>query len=111
MTTYYEIFFDSPELNAFWGTSETTLGNDTYELCTQTYYVAVEDDDMIALSIDPERGISDNEEMALYLSEFQYERPGCDADLLNCVTDDTREHIFAFHEVDKDEFSFATGLI
>lgn len=99
MSTYYEVFFDSPELREFWGTSEVQLGNDLYELCSQSYYVECPDNDLI----------SDNEEMYAYLAENHSPRPGFEDNLINCVDDYTRDNIFAFVEIDEDEYRYGLG--
>lgn len=99
MTTYYEVFFDSPELQDFWGTSYVALGGDAYEICSQSYYVACDDD----------ADIRDNEEMAAYLAEHHAPRPGCEDDLVNCVSDYARDNIFAIVEIGEDDYRAGLG--
>lgn len=98
MTRYYEIFFDSDELQDFWGTSEVALEDGTCEICSQSYFVATDDN-----------GFEDIDEVAEYLEENHFPHLGCDDDLLNCVADDTRECIFAFTEIDEDEYLLHIG--
>lgn len=99
MTTYYEVFFDSPELRDFWGTSEVQINGDIYEICSQSYYVACPDNNIIL----------DNEEMCRYLAENHAPRPGFEDDLINCVETDTLENIFAFVQIDEDEYNYGLG--
>lgn len=116
MDFYYELFFDGDEINNFWGTAETVIGYDTYELCAQPYYIHLDDNNLSALEATydwgdhSEEGIEDNEEMALVLEMFHSPVPGdADSDLINCVYPDTRDCLFAFRAIDEGEYDTAVG--
>lgn len=104
MAYCYELFFDSEDLNDFWGTSDVVLDNDTYELCAQSFYVRLDDDNINELDIDPNIGVRDNDEMKFVLAELFPETEQNSDDLINCVSKDSIEALYAFSEIDEDEY-------
>lgn len=110
MTFYYELFFDGDDLNDDWGTSEVSLDGNTYELCSQSYYVCIDEDALARLEIDPDIGVRDNDEMKFVLEEM-HSPVACvsEDDLLNCVEPETVECLFAFREIDEDEYISFVG--
>lgn len=110
MTRYYECFFDDSELNRFWGTSVTVIDGNAYELCSQPYYVAADEDKLVAIGIDAGDGITTMLELEHFLDAYCGPVDGdANVDLVNCVFPDTVSCLFDFIEIDEGEYSLATG--
>lgn len=107
---YYECFFDGEEINRFWGTAETVLDGETYELCAQPYYVCASEEMFNAMGIDIANGITTTAEMERLLDAYCGPVDGdADVDLVNCVYPETRACLFGFDEISDSEYYSHVG--